>query len=193
MSDGTLELGAVEGDGIIGVTVADVKLNMRVGGDYDNDLIDGLFDAGVAALERMYGICIVRRNVKMVFVEFGDRLVLRRANNMVLGAINYFDAFGVEQHFELDGVRTEHDMTNFVSVKLRKGFSWPVHYGEFGEISVDYIAGWAAADDGFDKSIGQAIKLLVADWYKLKADTSETKQYAIGNGVKALMGGFRPI
>lgn len=193
MSDGTLRFGAVEGNGAITLTLDDIKRNLQVDGGYDDVLIGGLFTSAISALENMYGICILRRNVNMIFAEFGDRLVLKRANNMALGSIKYFDAFGDEQEFDLASVRLEQYMTNFESVHLRPSFSWPVHYGQYGEISINYVAGWAADDENWPQNIGQAINLLVYDWYKLHGDTSENKQYAIGNGVKALMGQFKTI
>lgn len=177
----------------IGLSVDDVKHNMGVLHDLDNERILRLMAAAIGFLSGAYGLSIYRTEIWLHIETFGDFIELKKANNCELDSVNYFGVDGVEQQFDLAKVRQSQNMTNFLRLRPRSGSVWPTHYPQFGDVVVKYAAGWAVADAGLPKEICQAIMLIVGDWYREPADSTDTKKYTLTNGAKALMSGFKVI
>ncbi|MGL1919944.1 MAG: hypothetical protein OCD03_02840 [Hyphomicrobiales bacterium] len=192
MSDGTLRIGTSEAG--VNLELSQLKMNLGVTHDLDDLKIEGFLASAIALLENDYGICILRTVCMMVFADFGKRMVLKRANNMELLAINYFDADGTSQSFDIAKVRFAQDVPSFENMSLRDGFSWPQHFGKFGEITVIYNAGYQEGEDElWLLCIEQALKLIVGLWYKESAAALKPKLNELPMGVESLMRRFKSI
>lgn len=180
--------------GAVELTVADVKSNMSVLHDADDAKIARLLAAAIGFLEGEYGLSIYRTDVWLHIEKFEDCIELKKANNCELLSVNYFDVDGAELEFSLANVRQSQFMTNFLRLRARAGSVWPAHYPQFGDVVVKYKAGWAVGDAvKMPVEIGQAVMLIVGEWYKENSDTTDTKKYALSNGAARLMSGFKVI
>lgn len=142
------------------ITLAEAKLQCRVTGTAENDLIESLITAAREAFEAEANVALVARTLRLTVDGFGASPIrLPFPPAVSISSVKYVDGAGVQQ--TLAGSEYALDMSRSpAALVLAYGKSWPATRAQPGAVEIEYVAGYedAAAVPGLAKA---AIKLLV--------------------------------
>lgn len=146
------------------ITVAEVKLYLRVDTDADDALISAMITAARETVELYTSRALVTQTItqKMdCFPVFGFQLSMHPVQSIT--SITYKDSNGDSQTIS-PNVYMLDDYSLPNAVVLKNGQSWPGVYSETNAVTVVYVAG--EADTATPKAIEQAMLLTIADFYE---------------------------
>jgi len=163
------------------VSLADMKAHLRVTSSAEDGLIQSYIDAAVSMIDAdgELGQAIMAQTWDESFSSASRdiRLSIRPAVELV--SVSYFDADNAQQTANLaDFALYSSDFWAFV-----RSNNWPSAYDRPDAITVRYIAGLGAPEQG----IIHALKLIVSHWYENRADATEAKLSDIPRGAAHLI------
>lgn len=149
------------------VTVAEVKAQLRIGHDSEDDLLDGLIRAAREEVEVRTGLALLSQNWRLAmdrWPHFGRIALLRYPVIEILSVTVY----GTEGEASLvDPSTYEADLA---SRPTRLYFlTRPVPSRILNGIEIDFSAGFGADAGTVPEGLKRAILVLVAHWYEFRA------------------------
>lgn len=173
------------------VTLEEAKLHLRVDGDEEDSLIEGLIAAAVSHIDGWTGIlgrAVAEQTWRQDFDSFGC------AMRLALGPVS--EIVSITYRNEAGQVSTVAD-SNYALVTdgsgprvyWDNGFSAPSDLYEQGAVSVTYKAGYAEVP----AAIKVAILLMVGHWYANRETVAEGSFNEIPFAANALLAPFRRL
>ena len=142
------------------LTLEDVKLNLRIDHDDEDDRINSAIMAAMDYVEGETGLVLTRRLVTQSLDSWGERLHAWPIRGIV--SVSYIDALYLEQDYDLTGL---HVNLAVRPVRLGTKARWPAVYGLNGPITVVADAGYLTAAD-VPPAVLQAMHMLVGHWVR---------------------------
>ena len=187
------------------MTLAEARLQCRVdpiddldsdghGTHPDDDLLEALISAARQYCENFLGISLSPKILEIALDEFpttdDDSIQLP------CGPVNAIVSVTVGDESDSLMDAEEYILDDFsVPNRLLPATVWPTVTASVNTIRIIYSVGYDGPDssDGpaIPKTILQAMKLLVADWYKHREDTDTAAEMQIPNGALALLRAHR--
>lgn len=177
------------------LTLDECRLHLRVDptdGDThpDDDLIMALQTAARQHCENYLGLSLVTKTLEIALDEFPTED--DGAIELPMGPVNAIISVTVGEDSDALQDEDTYVLDEFsVPNRLIPVSEWPTATASTNNIRIIYIVGYDASNssDGptIPRTIMQAIKLLLADWYNHREDTSYDRLSAIPNGVKTLL------
>lgn len=142
------------------LTLDEVKLHLRVTGDDEDTLIDGLLKAATSYLDGWTGIlgrALESQTWEMALDEFPDEIELPLGPITSVTSVKYTDTTGTEQ--TMSALLYQTDIPG-VEGRIVAPDGWPVTGDYVNAVKVRWVAGLGAA-----QAIKQAMLLLIGHWY----------------------------
>lgn len=170
------------------VTLAEAKLHLRIDGDYEDSLINGLIGAAVSHFDAqgVLGRAMVTQTWAQWVSMPSSWVRLLMGPFAALTSVHYYDADNVLQEATLSDFEIRLD-GDFVRVGPVSGKTWPSAYSRNDAIKITYTAGFGAAAD-VPMSIKQAMLLTVGHWYQNREAVVEGTFKELPMAVEALLG-----
>jgi hypothetical protein len=151
-------------------TVAQAKNWLRVTGDAEEVLIQGIINGAVAYAENYLNRTIGQNSYMMSLNHFSELVELRLPPVSAVTKIEYFDTDGAVQQFDVLKTRVNKE-EGYLS--LKQGEQWPDNVAdEYFPIQIYYDSdGMIADNQGAD--ILDAIKLIIGYRYDLRDDPNQ--------------------
>jgi len=168
------------------VSLANMKLHLRVDSTDDNDLITSLIVASRQWCEDYEGRSYITQTITAKIDRFSDEIIIPRPKLQSVTAIKYIDTSGDEQ--TLDSGIYDVDIYREPG-RITRGYNqnWANYRGDVNGIEIIYIAGYGdASTDVPDRTIA-AIKLLCGHLFEHRESTSELSLKEIPMGVTSLL------
>ncbi|AOY88648.1 hypothetical protein BKP64_10960 [Marinobacter salinus] len=151
------------------VSLADVKLDLRVDHTFEDTLIQSLIDAAVQYLEAPSGVlgkAFITQVWEMSTRGPDDdcRIYLPVTPVQAIDAISYFDSDNVEQSLTVTDFHLYGD-ENWAYITPKNDVEWPDLFDRLDAITVTFTAGFGAAESFVPETIRQVVRLLVTHWY----------------------------
>lgn len=164
----------------LAVTLAEVKLHLRVEVTDDDLLIEALIGTATQMAEQSTGRAIMPQTWQLTLDAFPDALQLTRTPVASVTSITYADTTGTVQTlsntlYSLDNV----DDHGSAYVVPAYSAAWPSTRDQVNAVTCTFVAGWPAAANVPD-SIKSWIKLMVGAMFENRAAASEKQTYALG-------------
>jgi uncharacterized phiE125 gp8 family phage protein len=172
------------------VSLAEVKLHLRVDDDADDTLIGALVTAAREVVEAISGRALVTQTLEMVQDGWPIIRYIRipRPPLQSVVSIKYTDSSGTEHTLD-EAVYFVDAESEPGRIALRSGQSWPATaLQELNAVRIRYTAGYGDAED-VPARFKQAILLLVGHWYENREDAqpNAATMAEIPHGVNALL------
>lgn len=159
------------------ISLADMKLHLRVDADDDDSLISALISAA-----REYAEVFTRRQIitatwMWTFDKFADELIVPRAPLQSVTSVKYIDTAGVQQTLSAD-VYDVHSADTPGRVTLAYAQSWPDARAQTNAIEIVFVAGYgdaAGSPRRIPDSLIAALKLLAGDFYEHREGRTEIR------------------
>lgn len=179
----------------------DVKLHLRVDGNDEDALIEGLRDTATQYLDGYTGIlgrALLSQTWRQDWDYFpgDDKLYLPLGPIISLTSVTYYDAANVQQTLSSSVYAGPFTDERGPYVVLKFGQVWPITYYRNDAVSATFVCGYADAD-AVPRPIRQAALIMIADWYDsgrestITGDRAVSAQIPIVAGAKALLAPFR--
>lgn len=179
---------------LVSLEEAKRHLNVALGNTDDDDLIVALIASATSHLDGYAGIlgrAIVTQTWRQSFCGFGGHFRLAIAPVASISSVKYFDTSNIEQTIA-DTVYTVHVDAIGPFVTLEPDQVWPSAYHRSDAVTIEYVAGQAAAD--VPPQIKTAITMLVAQWYETReATVADGAPVSMPLGVNALLDPLRRV
>ena len=176
------------------VTAAEAKLHMRVTTAADDTLIADLITAATRYCEEFTGRAFITQTWDIFSEEdFPSEIVLPFPPLQSAGlTIKYDDAAGAQQTLAAATYQVDTDSTPW-RIKLNVGYTWPATYGnDYGNIEIQFKAGYGDATTNVPDGIREAIYLLTAHWYEHREAATDGRPITeIPLTIKALLWQYR--
>lgn len=173
------------------VTTAEAKAHANVGHSDDDSYIDDL----VSVAERVFQSHTGRQLLDATFLlELDawpcDDIQLPRSPAASVGFVKYYDADDVLT--TLDSADYQTDFNSIVArLRPEYGVAFPtVRYRKLLPIQVQFVAGYGVAAD-VPVEFKQAVKALVAYWYRVREPVQAAKYAELPYYLQALMDAYR--
>lgn len=170
------------------VTVAEVKDHVILQTDVDDALITAYTQAAREYVESQTG----RTMISTTFTLYADGSPVDRSGAIYLPVgplvsvsfVKVKDAAGDYQTVSTDyyGVDTASPTPRIVPLD-----GWPYVPTIFEGFTAEVVAGYGAAADDVPQTLRQAIRLLAAHWYEMRAATTEARIEQVPIGFDALL------
>lgn len=168
------------------VSLTDMKLNMRVTCDADDNLITAYIAASRQWCEDYENRAYITQTITLKRDSFYGGIVLPKPNLQSVTTIKYIDQAGVNQ--TLDSSIYDVDIYSEPGiVTLAFGEQWPTIRGDHNGVEIIYVAGYGDASTDMPESTIQAIKLMCGHLYEHREGVSEMTLEEIPLGVKSLL------
>ena len=156
------------------VTLADVKAHLRIAGDSEDALLQGLIRAAREDLERAAGTALIDQDWRLALDAWpsqGCALLIIHPVREVLSVT----AFGTEGEASL--IDSEDYQLDMLSRPARLHFETrPGPLRIFNGIEIDFSAGYGEAGTDVPDLLKRAILLLVGHWYEFRAHFAPAEQ-----------------
>lgn len=167
------------------VTLADMKLHLRVDDDTDDDLITSLISAARQWCEDYENRAYITQTITLKRDDLENVMVLPRPKLQSVTSIKYIDLNGVQQTVDSTIYNVDiHSEPGRVTLAYNQ--NWPNYRGDVNGIEIIYVSGYGAASAVPAKTIA-AIKLLTAHLYENRQVAVTTELKEIPLGVKSLL------
>ena len=151
------------------LSLDEAKLHLRVDGDDEDALISSLITTSRMHVETALGLVLITQNWRWQadcwprnqIVELGLRPV------QSVGDVSVRDAAGVAT--VLDPSTYVVDIAAGTARLSSREGCWPTPGARLGGAQVDFTVGYGSAAADVPEAIRQALKLLVAHWYEVRA------------------------
>lgn len=149
------------------VTLADMKVHLRVTHDDDDAYIEALIGAARAVCEQKSGLCLITQTIDIVADEWPDdddqTLPVHPIQSVTW--LKYYDSANVQQTLSA----SVYHVTTYgpaARIALAYGQVWPVHYCRPDAVTLRVVAGYGASGDAVPLAIRQWIMLHAAALYE---------------------------
>lgn len=151
------------------ITLEEAKMHLRVDGEDEDLYITALIRAAREVCENYCNRAILSQAITLKMQNFPDcHIVLRYGNIQSIASIKYMDREGQEQTIApTDYVL--HNVHESYVIAPAYGKSFPTTRGDFGNITILYIAGWVQVTD-VPAAIRHAMLLTIGDMYENRED-----------------------
>lgn len=159
------------------VSLADVKLHLRVDGNKDNVLIASLIAAAREYCQSYTGLQFVTATWALTLDAFPSEDVIRLPNPPLssVTTVAYTDTAGDAQTMSSDDYDV--DTTSVEGrLALAYGASWPGTRDKIDAVTITYVAGYGTAHAVPDAA-KSAIYMVVADLYEHRESRGEVRAY----------------
>lgn len=154
------------------LTVAEAKAHLNVTHAEDDGLISDYIDAATALLETRTNRCFVEQTRKCEMNGFDDRRYVRdrvihvpRSPLNTVSSIVYLSGTNVSTTLpSSDYIVSSHDRPGRISEAYNA--TWPDTYGVENDVTITYLTGSSTTTTGVPANVRQAIRMLVAHWYR---------------------------
>ncbi len=154
------------------VSLAEMKLHLRVDHDEEDSLIAALITAAREQAEAFTNRALIEQTVVMKMDCFPDVIQLPKPPMISLTGIAYLDGAGISQTLSssLYRVGSGHEP---VRITKAYGQTWPETYDVEDAVTVTYKSGYGDAEIDVPASIRAAIKLMVEALYENRGDLTQ--------------------
>jgi uncharacterized phiE125 gp8 family phage protein len=176
------------------ISLADVKVRLRVDSTDDDALILGLIAAATRHLDGWSGIlgrCIVTQTWSINFDVCTKVLRLPLAPVTGVPIVTVTDSADASQVIAPTNYRLLEDAKS-PFLRFVDAYALPSDLAEVGGINVEFVAGFGAATDVPD-DIKQALHLIVGHWYLNREAATAEMQRDIPFGAMALLSTYRRV
>ena len=172
------------------VSLAELKLHVRVDQADDDAILEAMLNAATAFVENRTGLRLAQQTWTQSFSGLADRLYLTGAPVSSVSSISYYDTANAAQTLTSslyrlvagwDGVYVEQDSDS----------TYPETYTRADAVTVTFVAGFGTTAGSIPDDLRQAVKLIVGHWYETREDAMPMEQRPIPNGAAALMAAHR--
>lgn len=149
------------------LTLAELKLHLRVTGSADNDYITSLGTAARRRVEEITGRALINQTWYLYADEWPscDRFRLPKAPLSSVTSVTYYDTDGTQNTFSASSWDPDTNATPG-EVVLTYGSVWPsTTMRPNSPIVIEYVAGYGASGSSVPEELKQAIYLMVGLWY----------------------------
>lgn len=166
------------------LSLADVKLHLRVDHSADDDLINSLIQAAREGAEHLTGRSLITQTWERVLNAFpACDIELGRPPVVEVVSLKYLDDAGVEQTMNAANYVVDADSVPGRVVPA-EGYTWPITDDQPNAVRVRFTAGYGDAAEDVPAAIRSWMKLRVGTLYKLR------EEIVAGVSVADLPGGF---
>ncbi len=149
------------------VTLADVKAHLRLDGDSEDELLNGLVRAAREDVERATGLALIEQNWRLALDDWPREGCVSVPLHPVR-EILAVTAYGSEG--EASVIAPSGYQTDIASRPARVHFDGPPGaLRAMNGIEIDFVAGFGEAATDVPDLLRRAIILLVAHWYEFRA------------------------
>lgn len=145
------------------VTQAEAKMQCRVDGSDENDLIDTYIAAATAHAESVTGRAIMDQTWEVVLDDFSDAMMLPKGPVQTVTHVKYFDTAEVEQTVSASDYVLD-NVSDPAWVVKAEDATWPEVAEGVNNVIIRFVAGYDTDSNAF-KELRAAILLLVAHFY----------------------------
>lgn len=179
-----MNLTVVSGPALEPVTLAEVKAQLRISMDDEDDLISGYITAAREHVEMFLRRSLINRTYRLRLTDFPrDKtfIELPKPPLVSVSHVKYYD--------DVNNVLTTFAAANNYSVfgdsilgrvQLLDEVDWPEVYEREDAVQIEFVAGYGAAAANVPQSIRLAVRMLVSHWYENRVPVN------IGNIVNPL-------
>lgn len=157
------------------LTLAEVKLHLRVDGTEDDTLIPAFIGAAVDTCQQITGRSLMAQAWKLTVDDFADEIKLPWPQVQAVQSVQYKDADGATQTLASTAYELAGD-----KVCLVPGQEWPTVRGGTGSVSINYTAGYGAGDEAAQQA---AVPSGVKAWLLLAVGTLYANRESVQTGV----------
>lgn len=168
------------------VSLANMKLHLRVDSIADNDLITALIAGARQWCEDYENRAYITQTITAKFDYFKSDIILPKPILQSVTSIKYIDTAGDQQTLSTD----IYDVDIYREpgrVFLKYNQNWPNIRGDKNGIEIIYKAGYGDASTAVPERVIAAIKLLTGHLYEHRETVSNFNHYEMPLGVKALL------
>lgn len=162
------------------VSLEEARLQAKVESTDDDTLVSEMIEAAREVVEDVTDFQLVSATWTWTLDRFpaGRFFVVPHPPMTAVTSIKYLDSDGVQQTWDAGSYDT--DFTSIPGrIALAHGESWPtIRGGEIDSVEVIFVAGYANAA-AVPSHYKQAMRLIVADWYKNREDSVDFRSLPI--------------
>lgn len=150
------------------VSLSEVKAQLRIEHDDENNYLDRLINAAIAMVDAkgILGQAIITQTWAQWLPHTPDREIL-----LAIGPVQSVDAV---KYYDDDGILQTDTLANFdvfglpfsKIVKPKTGFNWPISQVRPDAIKIEYTVGYGDTSAGVPDTIRHALLMLIAYWYE---------------------------
>jgi len=166
------------------VSLADVKMQMRVDYNDDDYHINGLIEAATATFEEMTGCALVAQTWDLSMRVPGGRVYLPKVPVQSITSISYYDRDEAQQSATVGDFHLFNDIHR-AWVEPKDGKTWPDLFDRPDALTIRFVAGYATIE-AVPKEIRHAILLLVAHWYEQRSAASDASMSEVPFSVQTI-------
>lgn len=151
---------------VLPVTVAEVKLALRVDGvDLDSE-IESQIKAAVEHYEGwtgILGVCLVEQTWRQSFDRFERCMMLPLRPVQSIASVKWRNTVGEIATVPAANYSLDTDDGGLSFVRFKRGYAYPSDLAEVGSVAIEYVAGWPIVEEKATtpESIKTAIKIRV--------------------------------
>ncbi|MUZ64740.1 head-tail connector protein [Agrobacterium vitis] len=148
------------------LTLVDVKAQLKIDTDDEDDLLSGLITAARLHLEAETGLCLMRQSLRLYLDDWPDSEVIQLPKSPVqtIDAVTVFDENGDELHVLLKD--------HLLDRQARPARLWlrdrPLPGRPINGIEIDFTAGFGTAATDVPDTLRRAMSLHVAAMYAFR-------------------------
>lgn len=170
------------------ITVPEAKLHARIVDSAEDRLVAGWISAAREYCQRYCDRAIGAQTIEIALDAFplGAIEYIPLGPVAAITSIKYIDAAGAEQKL----AAPNYGFSPYApqgKIYTAYGVSWPVTRETPEAVRIRYAVGSAT----IPATVRQAMLLVITDFAENRQDTSEMQGYALPNGAKSLLRGFR--
>lgn len=150
------------------VSLSEVKAQLRIEHDDENNYLDRLINAAIALVDAkgILGQAIITQIWAQWLPYTPDREI-----SLSIGPVQSVDAV---KYYDDDGILQTDTLSNFdvfglpfaKIVKPKTGFNWPISQVRPDAIKIEYTVGYGDTSAGVPDTIRHALLMLIAYWYE---------------------------
>lgn len=161
----------------------------------DDELILGYLEAAIDMAEDFTGLAISQKTYEVALDQFpsGRRPQWTPWIELPVSPFVSVESFivGVESDADTLDNGTDYFVDSYGQfARLRPVSTWPAVATGFGQIVIQFVAGYEVDSDGHaavPPAIRQAIMLALGDWYKNREDSNDKQLFVLPNGSQMLL------
>jgi uncharacterized phiE125 gp8 family phage protein len=179
----------VTGPTALPINLADVKAQLRIEHDDENNYLDRLINAAIAMVDAkgILGQAMITQTWAQWLPYTPDREIL-----LAIGPVQSVDAV---KYYDTNGDLQTDTLANYdvfglsynKTVKPKTGYNWPTTQVRQDAIKIEYVIGYGDAPTDVPDTIRHAMLMLVAYWYENRENE------LIGVNSKTLPFGFEDL
>lgn len=161
----------------------------------DDELILGYLEAAIDMAEDFTGLAISQKTYEVALDQFpsGRRPQWTPWIELPVSPFVSVESFvvGLESDADVLDNGTDYFVDSYGQfARLRPVSTWPSVTTGFGQIVIQFVAGYELDSDGraaVPPAIKQAIMLALGDWYKNREDSNDKQLFVLPNGSQMLL------